>query len=294
MKDYTTKLGLIDKDCGPDPSVSEGQGPQALSNGHKWPRGNKKQIIFYKGGSRFEIKSPKFETLGKANYRERGRITKFSRKSRLRLLYKVAEIDKTELPIFITLTYPDKFSDDPLEWKSDLRKFYKRLKRVFPKLGLIWKLEPQKRGAPHYHLLVWGAKFAGLYDYAPMIWRDVVGSPDKNHYLWHLGLLGNGNKHCVSEVKSWRGVMTYAAKYLGKECTAEGWENPGRFWGIKGFEFIPWAEIVKKSISYREGFALIRLMRRYARLKPRAYKSLSIFCNPDYWLENLPSLLSSP
>ena len=293
MNDYTTKLGLIDKDCGPLPSVSEGMSPQTLSNSHICPPRYQKQVIFYKNGSRFEIKAPKFDIKGRPSFGGRGKITKFSMKSRRRLLYKVAEIDKSELPIFLTLTYPDKFSSDPQEWKQNLNNFCKRLKRVFPKLGLIWKLEPQKRGAPHFHILVWGANYAGLYDQVPRIWYEIAGSGDRKHYLWHCGLLGNGNKHCVSEVRSWRGVMAYAAKYLGKECTAEGWDYPGRFWGVKSWECIPWAEIVRKSITYKQGYELIRLMRRYANLKSRAYNSLSIFCNPDYWLDNFSKLFDS-
>ena len=54
---------------------------------------------------------------------------------------------------FITLTYQqqDQAADAS---KRDLEKFLKRFERKYGPTWLLWKLEPQKRGTPHYHLLV--------------------------------------------------------------------------------------------------------------------------------------------
>lgn len=280
--------------CERSDRVSGSASGRILSNAHNCPQDITREVIFYKDGSKITVKRPNYKLQGIPSYGLRGSITKFSWQSRRRLMYKIAEISNKTLPVFVTLTYPDKFPSDPVQWKHHLNSLFKRLKRKYPNIAIIWKLEPQARGAPHYHLLVWGAAYIALWNTIPYEWYEVVNSGDKKHLLWHLGALGHGNTHCVSQVRSWRGVMAYASKYLGKECDAAGWDSPGRFWGVKSRENIPWAEILRATIGYQDGYKLIRLMRRYAHLKPRAYQSLNIFCNsPNFWYENLAKIINS-
>jgi hypothetical protein len=51
------------------------------------------------------------------------------------------------------------------------------LRREFSGCSAIWKLEPQKRGAPHFHLLVWGIAFLH-YQRLARRWFEIVGSND--------------------------------------------------------------------------------------------------------------------
>ena len=90
----------------------------------------------------------------------------------------------------------------------------------------IWKLEPQERGAPHYHCLIWGVDEEDLFDFVAYTWYEIAGNNDRNHLKFHLGLLPN-SKPCVSKVRSWRGVWAYASKYLGKTFEVAGWEGNG-------------------------------------------------------------------
>jgi hypothetical protein len=114
------------------------------------------------------------------------------------------------------------------EAKKDLHVFRKRFERAWGAFGMFWKIEPQKRGAPHFHLLV---RFVGQIELKALRiwmsenWYEVVGSGDVKHLL-------AGTR--VEQVNSWNGVMVYAAKYMGKECYAEagGWNLPGRWWGV--------------------------------------------------------------
>ena len=124
-------------------------------------------------------------------------------------------------------------------FQKHLENFAKRLKREFSDIGFIWKLEPQERGAPHYHLLVWGVQEADLFYFVPSAWYEIAGDGDHNHLLFHMGCLRN--QHCVSEVRSWRGVWSYASKYLGKTFEVAGWDciYPGRFWAVVNRENIP-------------------------------------------------------
>lgn len=60
--------------------------------------------------------------------------------------------------LFVTLTYPGRFPS-LAQAKEDLRVWAQRLQRIADKtgirVGMLWRLERQRRGAPHFHILVW-------------------------------------------------------------------------------------------------------------------------------------------
>jgi hypothetical protein len=203
-----------------------------------------------------------------------------------------------DLPMFVTLTYPDKFPD-PVESKIHLDNFIKRFRRRFPKAGWIWKLEPQERGAPHFHLLVWGVDFIRLSFWVPGTWFAIAGGGDPKHLAWHEGRCGHGNKHCVERVRSFKGVWFYASKYLGKKFEVAGWNNKwtGRYWGVIAPENIPFGELRELVITRRQAVQIMRYQRRFSRSKKVQGKkirklrgdrrSLSIFCDASQWVERL-------
>jgi len=206
------------------------------------------------------------------------------------------------LPLFVTLTYPDKFPS-ARESKRHLDIFLKRIRRAFPVAGGIWKLEPQQRGAPHYHLLVWGAPLvvvdeinmtvSGLRYFIPSAWYEIAGGGDEKHLLWHEGLLGHGNKQCVQAVRSWRGVWSYASKYLGKTFDVSGWENQwtGRYWGVFNPSAIPFGETKIVMVTRGQAVRMMRMQKRFAyHHKKMHYKknnSMTIFCDASQWVEKL-------
>jgi hypothetical protein len=141
---------------------------------------------------------------------------------------------------FVTLTYPREFPTAAAS-KPHLDQLLKRFERQWGCRWLIWKLEPQLRGAPHYHLLVYmGAGFdaASLCSWVAQSWHEIAGADDANHLKWHLGQLGN--RPCVEQVRDWQGVANYAGKYLGKISDGgEEWTHPGRYWGQRRSELAP-------------------------------------------------------
>lgn len=80
----------------------------------------------------------------------------FSVNSRRRMIRKTAMWDLRGLFLaFLTLTYPKVYTRDWRIWKRDLDVLCKWLEREYPELmGSLWHVEEQKRGAPHYHLLL--------------------------------------------------------------------------------------------------------------------------------------------
>lgn len=248
---------------------------------------NSPQITLYSGASYLNVKrKPKEKQEGKEReVVKRGKVAGFSRKSRKRLINTLAQVRRDSLPLFVTLTYPAVYSDDPKVWKRHLDNFIKRLARKFPNVAGVWKLEPQKRGAPHFHVMVWGVDYMDLLAFVPQAWYEVVGSGDENHLSWHMGLLGNGNKHCVQLIEKVRGVFWYASKYMSKEVA--GWEGVGRWWGVFFRERLPLGQVVNVQVSEQKAIEFIRYMRRYAHLRSRDYRGLTIVCNPDLWLNKL-------
>lgn len=160
----------------------------------------------------------------------------FSRGSRRRLLFRLSELKRQALTraLFVTLTYPASYSPDPEVWKENLELWWLRLRRKYPGASCIWRLEEQPgRGAPHFHLLVFGVGFIP-YAWVGESWASVVGRgcPDAAH-----AAAGTS----VERVRSVRHAVGYAAKYLSKtgECAFRSADGrfipcPGRLWGCKG------------------------------------------------------------
>ena len=193
----------------------------------------------------------------------------FSSRSRKRLLQLMASLDRdTRPPLFLGLTYPgdDWPSSAPL-WHDHIEAFYKRLCRKYPmcNVSILWRLEPQHRGAPHFHLLVFGVPFIP-YQWVGAAWADIT----------------DGNAATcsrVERVKSWRGAMSYASKYLGKAgkgeefTTADGEliEDVGRHWGVKGRKHLP-ATWVAYVLLQHEFHQIRRQLGRYVRSKGRNHR----------------------
>lgn len=92
----------------------------------------------------------------------RGEISGFSAASRKRLIEFMACVRYDTQLVFLTLTYPDKFSSDTLVWKAHFEAFRRRFERKYPQYRAIWRLEIKQRksgtnkgqDAPHFHLMI--------------------------------------------------------------------------------------------------------------------------------------------
>lgn len=186
----------------------------------------------------------------------RGWVTGFSRASRKRMLEFVQSVDQVRagMPLFVTLTYPGEWPGDPHRWKRDLDTWLQRLRRAAADAWAVWRLEPQRRGAPHYHLLVFGIDRLDK-DWLGQSWFEVVGSGDLRH-------LRAGTQ--VQRTRSWRGVVRYAAKYLAKtmEELPEGWaDGVGRWWGVHNRRAVV-RQPVDAALGAHEFYLVKRVLRR--------------------------------
>ena len=174
----------------------------------------------------------------------RSDISEFSRQSRTRLIREVCSYGRL-VPIFITLTYGADYPD-PIESKAHLKAFWRKIAKAHPDYWAVWKLEFQKRGAPHYHLLIYTTEGKPRIPKAfiSSVWAMATGRPE---------LEKTGTK--VESLRSHRGGVWYATKYLCKEETfkpskddgdpaaSEESARPGRFWGILSRKNRPKSEV---------------------------------------------------
>lgn len=245
---------------------------------------------FWAGASLVQVKRPSPNSLLRVTSKgaggNRSYVSGFSPASRLRLMRLLATLRRDCVPIFVTLTYPSVWPSEPKEWKRHLDNFRRQLFRRYPGAALVWKLEAQKRGAPHFHCLLYGVYQieTGFRSWVSDTWYRVVGSGDEKH-------LKAGSR--VEYLRSHRGAMSYAAKYMDKtvDQLPEEWGKPGRFWGVCGRENLPTGEVIEVPLSWVESVALQRWLRRSVGLANRDRHTETVFVNsPEDFMRALDAV----
>jgi hypothetical protein len=160
----------------------------------------------------------------------------------------------------VTLTYPRSWPRDPATWKKDLDTFGKRLRRRYPTLSAVWRMEFQGRGAPHFHLILFLPRplrppWSGLRRFVARSWYESCGKPCDEH-------LNAG---------------TTVKPLFSTEKLQADVPDPGRLWGVWGRNRIPvdWETV---RIGLQEAIKLRRVLRRLALLKGSGpLRSMQVF-----------------
>jgi hypothetical protein len=208
------------------------------------------------------------------------KVTEFSEKARNRMAYRLATLDWSEVPgilEMLTLTYPRECPLDGLVVKRHLRAFAERYRRRWGVRPVgAWKLEFQKRGAPHFHIyqgrpigpvaefqawlsLAW-ANVVRAEGYSPWCeqgkWESAVDAlarvqarfPSRadggtTMYGNHLAAGTGLDRDFVAAARSVHKLSVYFAKHNGKfglkgyqNEVPEGFSDVGRFWGVWGLK----------------------------------------------------------
>jgi hypothetical protein len=106
---------------------------------------------------------------------------------------------------------------------------------------------------PHFHLLVWGA-WIDRYELS-RDWAAVVDAPEFDAHL------AAGTK--VEAIRSFRGVCSYAAKYISKASSVSLGDWPGRVWGVFNSAALPVGESFTVKLT---GAQTVRIVRHAKRL----------------------------
>lgn len=181
--------------------------------------------------------------------------------------------------VFVHLTYPSEYDQDWHTWKLHLKTFKEHLQRRFPEVQGFWKLELQRRGAPHYHLVLDLMQKCSIRRFR--MWLDAVWARIA-HDLDQYG----GKYACRAEiVTSIRHARNYVAKYMGKVSFApvnddgevidsSGMRDTiGRLWGVVGKPNCP---VVAERMIDRQAvnWYRLRLALELKKRGARGYKGL--------------------
>lgn len=182
---------------------------------------------------------------------KRGLITRFSRKSRRRMIDKFAQKRNTERLLFMTPTYPDEIwfvkNLTMRDFQDHLNALFKRMQRKWPNVGIVWRkeIEVRKSGrykgwvAPHGHLVVdgitdeLGGEF-GVRKWLRENWTEIIGATNLEKRV----------RVDVQVAKNRRHIYWYVSKYVSKPTPeaekeiSEYFHNHagdfGRHWGVVG------------------------------------------------------------
>lgn len=189
---------------------------------------------------------------------KRGRVLSFSRRSRLRLLRFLNEIryDLEGVPFFVTLTFHRR-PRDPYSKFHALRQWMHRRK-----MKAVWKLEIQRRGVEHFHLLVWGDRrqVEEIKEY----WHSIASEGSFRHKDY-------GTR--IDEVSGGVAAMlAYVGKYVGKDdnlgkgAISERLEGH-RYWGIVGK--INRDPFDQRRLARGQAYLMRRVVRRIKKARAR-------------------------
>lgn len=148
---------------------------------------------------------------------KRGVITRFTSGSKRRMFEAIIKVG--ELPsYFLTLTYPSSFPSG----KDSNRMLFVFLQRYTRRgFQFIWRLEPQKRGAPHYHILCYGVDKPTIEEMSALWVRRMIDF-NRNQPRSKRSAVAHIKEHAVKAEPLANGsdsvkkVFLYVGKYLSK------------------------------------------------------------------------------
>lgn len=191
------------------------------------------------------------ESKTKAASVKRSAITGFSSASRRRLFKLCAAIpwDVFGRSSFVTLTYPREFTLDGERVKRDLDNFRRAVDHEYGTPRGVWKMEFQRRGAPHFHLTLAGIEDTNQFrGWVSDTWFRIVGSGDEKH------------RRAGTQVQRLKAnPAAYFAGYVGfskgskeyQHYAPEGFTDLGRFWGVWGIR-PEWLSIELDDVQFVE------------------------------------------
>jgi hypothetical protein len=231
-------------------------------------------------------------------------ITSFSAKARKNMLDTVSRLDWTIPATFVTLTYHENMCD-ARRAKRDLRALIKRWCRRYGLLPILWKMEPQMRGAWHFHLIVWYMPYIEISEILDD-WREIANDVTITEVK-------------IEPIRSAKKARSYVAKYCAKPIVinyvtallALIWKikktivvaialdylpnlavshKPGRFWGIENRKNLIWAILKTISIELDHDFYNLKraARRKWRGINTSARSGFTLYVkDPTQWLDYL-------
>lgn len=196
---------------------------------------------------------------------KRGKISAFSFSSRLRLRLALLSL---YIPNFnryaITLTLPwlvDDWASCMSDFKQVLHRFRVYWLRCFPRCACVYRVELQKRGAPHLHIVSFHPSGDGLSDKYFLLWFKALNGLRGGSYS---DFARRGVK--VDLVPNISGVIRYLCDHSSKSKQAQlGYM--GKQWGIIGRSNLSSYLPDRVSLSDQQMILFLRFLRKVTRFR---------------------------
>jgi len=222
---------------------------------------------------------------GKRARGPRGQVDCLTSNARRRLSATVAMLRRSVTCHFITLTYaglPENWDPSffvsgppvplpgPRQAKQELRAYFKWIRYQYPDFAAVWKLEPQERGVPHFHLLAYGLPDdADVMDSLRSRWHAIAGRGQDAHLVrgFEADYLGADADKARAYVSKY--VAKGDALLLNPDHGPHAGLSPGRFWGLEFRESLPFSDCFTMEIDPDFSAFAIRTLRRMQQAKMR-------------------------
>jgi hypothetical protein len=168
----------------------------------------------------------------------------------------------------LTLTYHDGFGLEPARWHAQLHTWELKLAYDWRHFGpsLVWMLEFQERGAPHFHVVVCWQREPHLEQFRRWLsssWNAIAEPGDEKH----LRAGTRADRIDIRQSKGAKKLLAYLAKHAGKSKQKHlrdpqsGEDRPtGKMWDV--FGDLP--QLVLEVVDLEAG-ALVQFWRRLRR-----------------------------
>ncbi len=223
------------------------------------------------------------------NWQPRKANVIWSNKSRVKMLERFSTLDfnpfqdESSILAFLTLTYPSHWqivAPTSASAKRHLLNLRKRFEREFERpFFALWKMEFQRRGAPHFHLLAPIPKGSEFKNWLSKNWVEVVNHPDETERAKHL-LAGTGvDKAKGTTADTAQRISYYFSKHSSANKGPKEYQNTppeewvasgsvGRFWGYWGLK----VATATLGVSQSDALFVARCLRRWQRANRRIVK----------------------
>lgn len=264
------------------PGAGEVAEVMKLINGPEAAPETRYRLQISPGAVRLASRKPEPEQL--TVERRRGQVTEWTRRSRRGMTLRLAETDYGPIadlgrtPAMVTLTYPrdwEVVAPTGQASKAHLKAWIRRYERRWQeKLIMVWKLEFQARGAPHYHVYMAPPVDPDFQSWLSESWAEVVNHPDRNERARHRAA---GTAVDFAPGVGWsdpKRIAIYFTKHAAPKSAStkeyqhrvpDRWRqpggHPGRFWGTTGLR----RAVGGIEVTEREWVVLRRMLRRMSR-----------------------------
>ena len=255
-------------------------------------------LTTYTDGRWIEIRQPFYG--GVLGGGKRGAVTSFSAQSRKRFMKKIYILQSSSRCLWVTLTQPAAFVGS-IGARRMAKLWTARVRRAYPAASGLWRIQPQKRGAPHFHVMVYGIPADGLEIKTvrarlAAMWTAVVVGGIANGDTLSARSRGQIARYgCdVAELETAEGVQRYVSRYLSRTDAVGNAAVVGRQWGSFNRDALPVSQTETVTVSRQVAQNVVRAARR---LQTRSFtrpNGKTVKWTPKYRTTSSASFIGAP